>query len=93
VIAATDWPLVETQKVVKSFVAFCSFYRKCIHLFAGCSAPLTDLCLKSSPGRVAQSVATKVAFEALKARMLFVRVLSILKSGQEAKFVVYNICE
>jgi hypothetical protein len=45
--AVKDWPLPETQKQVKSFVAFCSFYRKCIHHFADCSAPLTDLCRKS----------------------------------------------
>jgi hypothetical protein len=39
-----EWPLPETQKQVESFVAFCSFYRNCIHNFADCSAPLTDLC-------------------------------------------------
>jgi len=44
VAAIKDWFLHETQKHIKSFVAFCSFYRKSIHHFADCSAPLTDLC-------------------------------------------------
>ena len=32
VASVKDWSLPETQKQVKSFVAFCSFYRKFIHL-------------------------------------------------------------
>ena len=43
VAAVKDWPLPETQKHGKSFVAFCSCYRKFILSFADCSAPLTDL--------------------------------------------------
>ena len=88
VAAVKDWPLPETQKQVKSFVAFCSFYRKFIHHFADCSAPLTDLCRKSLPGRVVHSDTTRVAFETLKARMISAHVLLIPKSGQEAEFVV-----
>jgi hypothetical protein len=88
VAAVKDWPLPETQKQVKSFVAFCSFYRKFIHHFADCSAPLTDLCRKSLPGRVAHSDATRTAFETLKARMISAHVLLIPKSGQEAEFIV-----
>ena len=53
-----DWPLPETQKQIKSFVAI-SFYRKCIHPFADCSSPLTDVCRKSLPGRVVHSVPTR----------------------------------
>ena len=86
--AVKDWPLPETQKQVKSFVAFCSFYRKFIHHFADCSAPLTDLCRKSLPGKVAHSDATRAAFETLKARMISAPVLLIPKSGQDADFVV-----
>jgi hypothetical protein len=70
VAAVKDWPLPETQKQVKSFVAFFSFYRKFIHHFADCSAPLTDLCRKSLPGRVVHSDTTRAAFETLKARMI-----------------------
>ena len=46
VAGVKDWLLPETQTHVKSFVALCSWYRKCIHHFADCSAPLTDLCRK-----------------------------------------------
>ncbi len=79
-----DWPLTETQKHIKSFVAFCSFYRNFIHHFADCSAPLTDLCRKSLPGRVVHCDATKVAFETIKARMISAPMLPIPKSGQDA---------
>jgi hypothetical protein len=37
---------------------------------------------------VAHSVATRVAFETLKARIISAPVLPILKSGQDAEFVV-----
>ena len=76
------------KKQVKSFVAFCSFYRKFIPHFTDCSVPLTDLCRKSLPGRVVHSDATKAAFETLKARIISAPVLLIPKSGQEAEFVV-----
>ncbi len=47
VATVKDWPLPETQKHIKSCVALCSFYRRFIHHFADCSAPLTDMCRKS----------------------------------------------
>ena len=39
VTLVNDWPLTETQKHVKSCVAFYSFYRKFIQYFAYCAAP------------------------------------------------------
>ena len=83
-----DWPLPETQKQAKSFVAFCSFCRKCIRHFTNCSVPLTDLCRKSLPGRVVQSDTIKAAFDTLKARMISTHVLLIPKFGREAEFVI-----
>jgi hypothetical protein len=76
------------QKQVKSFVAFYSVNRKYIHHFANCSAPLTDLCWKSLPGRVVHSDTTRAAFETLKARTISAHVLLIPKSSQEAEFGV-----
>ncbi len=71
VAALKDWPLPETQEKIKSFMAFCSFYREFIHHFADCSAPLTDLCRKSLlPGRVVHCDTIRIAFETLKARMI-----------------------
>ena len=88
VAAVIDWPLPETHKQIKSFVDFSSFYRKFIHHFADCSAPLTDLCQRSLPERVVHSDTTKGVFETVKARMISVLVLLILKSGQDAELVV-----
>ena len=50
--AVRNWPLPETQRHVKSFVAFCSFYRKFVQHFADCSAPLIDMTRKGKPGKV-----------------------------------------
>jgi hypothetical protein len=83
-----DWPLPQKQKHIKSFVGFYSFYRKFIHHFADYSAPLTDLCRKSLPGRVVHSDTTTADFETLKARMISAHVLLIHKSGLDAKFIV-----
>ncbi len=52
------------------------------------SAPLTDLCRKSLPGRVVHCDATKAAFETLNARMISAPLLLIPKSGQDAEFIV-----
>jgi hypothetical protein len=48
------WPLPETQKQVKYFVAFYSFCRKFIRLFVDWSTLLTDLCWKSLSGQALQ---------------------------------------
>ena len=82
------WSLPEMQNQVMSFLPFGSFYRKFIHRFADCSAPLTDLCRKLLPGRVVHSDTIRAAFETLKARMISAPMLLIPKSGPEAEFVV-----
>jgi hypothetical protein len=40
--AARDWPLLETQKQIKSFVHFCPYYDKFIHHFLDCAGPFTN---------------------------------------------------
>ena len=77
-----------TKKKLSRLLLSVRFYRKFIHHFADCSAPLTDLCRKSLPGRVVNSDATRSAFETLKARMISAPLLLIPQSGQEAEFVV-----
>lgn len=86
--AVRNWPLPETQRQVKSFVAFCSFYRKFIHHFADCSAPMTDMTRKGKPGKVVWDSTARVAFETLKARMISAPVLQIPTIGSEAEFIV-----
>ena len=48
--SSKELAFIGNAKRVKSFVAFCSFYRKFIHHFADYSALVTDLCRKSLPG-------------------------------------------
>jgi hypothetical protein len=89
IAAVRDWPLPETQKQIKSFVQFCSYYYgKFIHRFSDCAAPLTDLCRKNLPGNVVHTNATKTAFETLKSRMISAPILLIPSMGHEAEFLV-----
>jgi hypothetical protein len=83
-----DWPLPQTQKQVKSLVQLCSYKGKFIHHFPDCDAPLTDMCRKNLLGYVVHTDATKDAFEALKARMIFALVLLTPEAGHDAEFVV-----
>ena len=86
--AVEDWHLLETQKQIKSFVQFCSYYGKFIRHFSDCDAPLTDICRKNLPSNVVHTDATKVSFGTLKSRMIFGPVLLIPNMGHEAEFVV-----
>jgi hypothetical protein len=86
-VTVKDWPLLETQKQVMSFAAFCYCCRKFIHRFADCLDPLTDFRQKSLPGKVAH-VFTRAAYETLKVRMIFAPVFLIPKSSKDAKFIV-----
>jgi hypothetical protein len=83
-----DWPLPKTQKQIKYFVQFCSYYGKFIHHFSDCAAPLTCMCRKNLPATVVHTDATKTAFETLKSRMISAPVRLIPKMGHEAEFVV-----
>ena len=82
--AVRDWPLLETEKQIKSFVRFCSYYGKLIHHFSDCDAPLTDMCRKNLPGNVVHIDATKTAFETLKSRKISAPVLLIPKMEEES---------
>ena len=86
--AVRNWPLPETQRQVKSFVAFCSFYRKFVHHFADCSAALTDMTRKGKPGKVVWDTTTRAAFETLKARMISAPVLQLPAIGPQSEFIV-----
>ena len=55
-----DWPLLETQKQIKSFVQLCSYCGKFIHHFSDCVAPLTNMCRKNLPSRVVHIEAAKL---------------------------------
>ena len=86
--AVKDWPVPSTQKEIKSFVQFCSFYRKFVHHFSDCSAMLTDLCRKNAPQKVTLDDGALTAFETLKARLCSAPLLLIPKTGPDAEFVV-----
>jgi len=88
--AVQNWPLPKTQKQVKSFVAFCSFYRKFIHHFSDCAAPLIEMYSgkRDKSGSVTWNDTGLVAFEALKARLISAPVLLIPVCGADAEFVV-----
>ena len=91
--AVQNWPLPKTQRDVKSFVAFCSFYRKFVHHFSDCAAPLIDLYSgytrrSQKPGSIVWNDDAMLAFETLKARLVSAPVLLIPECGPESTFVV-----
>ena len=88
IAAVQNWPLPSTQREVKSFVAFCSFYRKFVHHFADCSSPLTDMTRKGKPGKVVWNETARIAFETLKARLISAPLLLMPESGADARFTV-----
>jgi len=55
---------------------------------ANYSAPFTDLCRKSLPGRVVHSDTTRADFETIKARMISTLALLIPIFDHDAEFVV-----
>ena len=91
--AVQNWPIPKTQRDVKSFVAFCSFYRKFVHHFSDCAAPLIDLYSgytrrSQKPGSIVWNDDAMLAFETLKARLVSAPVLLIPECGPESTFVV-----
>ena len=88
IAAVQNWPLPSTQREVKSFVAFCSFYRKFVHHFADCSSPLTDMTRKGKPGKVVWNETARIAFETLKARLISAPLLLMPESVANARFTV-----
>jgi hypothetical protein len=77
ILAVRDRLLSETQKQIKSFVSFCSYYGKFIHHFSVCAALLTNMCRKNLPSNVVHNEATKSAYKTLKSRMISAPVLLI----------------
>ena len=61
--AIINWLILpETQRQIKSFAPFCSYYCKFIHHFSGCAAPLADICRKNLPANVVHTKVTKADF-------------------------------
>ena len=90
IAAVQNWPMPTTPKQVKSFVAFCSFYRKFVHHFSDIATPLIDMYSgeRRKTGVVVWTDDAKVAFETLKARLTSAPVLLIPVCGPESEFVV-----
>ena len=86
--AVQKWPLPKTQREVKSFVAFCSFYRKFVHHFSDCAAPLIDLYSGYTRRQKSGSVIWNDDARDIKARLVSAPVLLIPECGHESTFVV-----
>jgi hypothetical protein len=86
--AVADWPVPTTQKEVRSFVQFCSFYARFIHHFSDLTAPLTDLLWKSQPQKVTLTPACLEAFETLKLRLISAPCLILPEVGSDRTFTV-----
>jgi hypothetical protein len=86
--AVGDSPVPTTQKEIRSFVQFCTFYAISIHRFSDLTAPLPDLLWKSQPQKVTLTLAYFEAFETLKLRLISAPCLILLEVGSDATFTV-----
>ena len=86
--AVKDWPLPTTQKELKSFVQFCSYYGRFIHHFSDCSAPLTDMLKKNAPMKLVWSEQTISAFTVLVCRLISAPVLALPATRFGAMFTI-----
>ena len=79
-----DWPPPSDLKELRSFVGFCSYYRRFIDGFAELASPLTNLTKKSVRFRWSEDCET--AFEELKLRLVSAPVLGMPNDND--KFVL-----
>jgi hypothetical protein len=79
-----DWPPPSDLKELRSFVGFCSYYRRFIDGFAELASPLTNLTKKSV--RFSWSEDCGIAFEELKVRLVSAPVLGMPNDND--KFVL-----
>ena len=86
--AVRDWPLPTTQKELKSFVQFCSYYGRFIHHFSDCSTLLTDMLMQNMPLKLVWSDLTRCAFETLVVRLTSAPVLALPDTRTGAMFTV-----
>jgi transposase InsO family protein len=77
VTAVVDWPLPRNKTEVRSFVAFCSVYRRFVPAFARIAGPLNEALRKEAPEAIDCNPRVIQAFADLKNRMTSAPVLTL----------------
>jgi hypothetical protein len=77
-----------TQKQVRKFVQFCSFYSRFMHHFSDLTAPLTHLLRKSQSHKLTLTPACLEAFETLKLRLISAPCLILPEVNSDATITV-----
>jgi hypothetical protein len=77
VTAVVNWPLPRKKTEVRSFVAFCSVYRRFVPAFARIDGPLNETLRKEAPEAIDCNPRVRQAFADLKNRMTSAPVLTL----------------
>ena len=84
VAAVREWPQPKTVRQVRSFVGFCSYYRRFVKDFAQIAGPLHNLTKKNA--RFEWSAECQIAFDRLRLELATAPVLQFLK--YDSPFIV-----
>jgi hypothetical protein len=77
VTAVEEWPLPRTKTDVRSFVAFCSVYRRFVPAFARLAGPLNEALRKDAPDPIKCTSKVQQAVAELKSKLTSALVLTI----------------
>jgi len=77
-----NWPTPKTVKQLKSYLGFCSYYRKYVPSFSDIARPLNKLCEKSTKQLVDWSQECQESFEKLKHLLTSTPILSYPTVGE-----------
>ena len=83
VTAVNDWPLPRTKTDVRSFVAFCSVYRRCVPAFARLAGPLNEALRKDAPDPIKCTPEVQQAVAELKSKLTCAPVLTLPRVDDE----------
>jgi RNase H-like domain found in reverse transcriptase len=85
-VAVAEWPLPSNKSELRSFVAFCSVYRKFVAGFADIASPLNGMLKKMSPDLLVWNPEAHRAFRRLKDILTSPPVLAI--PSRDSQFVL-----
>lgn len=82
--AVRDWPVPRTKKQLRSFLGFCSYYRKFVRGFSLIAKPL--FCLTENLSKFVWTDQCEIAFNELKERLMSSPILSF--PNKEGQFIL-----
>jgi hypothetical protein len=79
--SSDDWPMPRTKTEVRSFVAFCSVYRRFVPFFSRLAEPMNEALRKDVPDPIECTANVRQAFSELKGKLTSPPVLTLPRVG------------